>query len=191
MTTPAPSLVRQPSLLESRAAAAAEPRQKISGLRAVLLGGLTVGICDITDALVFFGLYIPATPIRIFHSVAAGLIGRDAARAGGIPTAILGGLLHFLNATIITAIYYLVSRKLPAIVRRPVAYGLAYGVVCYFVMSFVVVPLSAAGRGLSWPEWPIVVNGILGHALLVGLPAALWVSRAGEPARDSGNSARG
>ena len=169
----------------------AKQEQRISGLRAVLLGGLTVGICDITDALVFFGLYIPAAPIRIFHSVAAGLIGRDAARAGGIPTAILGGVLHFLNATIITAIYYLVSRKLPAIVRRPVAYGLAYGVVCYFVMSFVVVPLSAAGRGLSWPEWPIVVNGILGHALLVGLPAALWVSRAGEPARDSGASARG
>jgi hypothetical protein len=189
MATPAPSLVRHPSLLEATAA----PRQ-LSGLRAVLLGGLTVGILDITDALVFFGLYIPATPIRIFHSVAAGLIGREAARAGGIPTAILGGVLHFTIATIITAIYFLVSRKLPALVRKPIAYGLAYGVVCYFVMSFVVIPLSNAGvpgRGVHWPAWPIFFNGIIGHALLVGLPAALWVSKAGEPARDSGGSARG
>ena len=89
-------------------------------------------------------------------------------------------------ATIITAIYFLVSRKLPALVRRPVLYGILYGIVCYFVMSFVVIPLSNAGvpgRGLHWPEWPVLVNGIVGHALLVGLPAALWVSRAGEPAR--------
>ena len=186
MTTQAPSVSRA-SLLERTSTA---PR-RLSGLRAVLYGGLTVGLLDITDAIVFFGLYIPAAPIRIFQSVAAGLIGREAARAGGVPTAILGGICHFTIATIITAIYFLVSRKLPALVRRPVVYGLAYGVVCYFVMSFVVVPLSAAGRGLSWPAWPIVVNGILGHALLVGLPAALWVSRAGEPARDSGASARG
>ncbi|HXT50415.1 MAG TPA: hypothetical protein VN811_05200 [Thermoanaerobaculia bacterium] len=182
MTTQAPSLAHRSSLLEGRSAA----RPQLSGLRAVLYGGLTVGILDITDALVFFGLYVPATPIRIFHSVAAGLLGREAARAGGIPTAILGGVLHFTIATIITTIYFLVSRKLPALVRRPVLYGILYGIVCYFVMSFVVIPLSNAGvpgRGLHWPEWPVLVNGIVGHALLVGLPAALWVSRAGEPAR--------
>jgi len=189
MSTQAPSLAHSPSLSAAKVAP-----QRISGLRAVLLGGLTVGILDITEAIVFFGLYVPATPLRIFQSVAAGLLGREAARAGGIPTAILGGVLHFTIATIITAIYYVVSRRFPAIVRRPVLYGLLYGVVCYFVMSFVVVPLSAAGvpgRGLHWPAWPILVNGILGHALLIGLPAALWVSRAGEPARDPGHSARG
>ena len=167
---------------------------EISGLRAVLLGGLTVGILDITEAIIFFGLYVPAPPIRIFQSVAAGLLGREAARAGGLPTAFLGGVLHFTIATIITAIYFVVSRRFPAIVRRPVLYGLLYGVVCYFVMSFVVVPLSAAGapgHTPHWPAWPVLVNGILGHALLIGLPAALWVSRAGEPARAASHSARG
>jgi hypothetical protein len=189
MTTQAPALSHRSSLLEGRPVA-----RQLGGLRAVLCGGLTVGILDITDALVFFGLYVPASPIRIFHSVAAGLIGREAARAGGIPTAILGGVLHFTIATIITAVYYLVSRKLPALVRRPVLYGIPYGIVCYFVMSFVVIPLSNAGvpgRGLHWPAWPVFLNGIVGHALLVGLPAALWVSKAGGPARDPGDSARG
>lgn len=149
-----------------------------SGVRAVLLGGLTVGILDILDAIVFFGLYLDAPPVRIFQSVAAGLLGRDAARAGGIPTAILGGVLHFTIATTIMTIYYLVSRRWSLLTRRAVACGLAYGVVCYFVMSFVVIPLSAAGRGLQWPALPVFLNGIIGHALLVGLPAALWARRA-------------
>lgn len=148
---------------------------EISGLRAVLLGGLTVGILDILDAIVFFGLYLDAPPMRIFQSVAAGMLGRDAARAGGVPTAMLGGLLHFTIATIIVTIYFAASRRWPLLTRRAVACGLAYGVVCYFVMSFVVVPLSAAGRGLQWPPLPVLLNGIIGHALLVGLPAALWV----------------
>ena len=151
---------------------------EISGVRAVLLGGLTVGILDILDAILFFGLYLDAPPIRILQSVAAGLLGRDAARAGGLPTAVLGGVLHFTIATIIMTIYYLVSRRWSLLTRRAVACGLAYGVVCYFVMSFVVIPLSAAGRGLHWPPLPIILNGIIGHALLVGLPAALWARRA-------------
>ncbi len=157
---------------------ASRAQGEISGVRAVLLGGLTVGILDILDAIVFFGLYLDAAPIRIFHSVAAGLIGRDAARAGGVPTAVLGGFLHLMNATIIMTIYYLVSRRWSLLTRRAVACGLAYGVVCYFVMSFVVIPLSAAGRGLQWPTLPVFLNGIIGHALLVGLPCALWARRA-------------
>ncbi|HET9766226.1 MAG TPA: hypothetical protein VFS60_05235, partial [Thermoanaerobaculia bacterium] len=89
MATPTPSLVRHHSLLEGTAV----PRQ-ISGLRAVLFGGLTVGILDITDAIVFWFLRADAPPMRILQSVAAGLLGRQAARAGGWPTALLGLLLH-------------------------------------------------------------------------------------------------
>ena len=151
---------------------------EISGMRAVLLGGLTVGILDILDAIVFFGLYLDAPPIRILQSVAAGLLGRDAARAGGLPTAVLGGVLHFTIAMIMRRSTTSSADDGRWLTRRAVACGLAYGVVCYFVMSFVVIPLSAAGRGLHWPPLPIVLNGIIGHALLVGLPAALWARRA-------------
>jgi len=187
MASEAPSLSRPSPLIES-----APTRRGMSPGRAVLLGGLAVGICDITDALVFFGLAYGATPLRIFQSVAAGLLGREAARAGGIPTAILGGFLHFFIATSIALVYYLVSRRMKVLTERPVLCGLGYGVICYFVMSFVVLPLSRTARGLHWPEWPIFFNGIIGHALLVGLPAALVISRFApyEPARGTGRSAR-
>jgi hypothetical protein len=176
------------SLVERRLALA--PRREPGVWRAVLLGGLTVGVLDIVDAIVFFGLHLGVSPIRIFQSVAAGVLGREAARAGGVPTAILGGALHVFIATTIVAIYVLVSRRWALLTRRAIACGLAYGVACYFVMSFVVVPLSAAGRGLAWPELPVLLNGVVGHALLVGLPAALFARRAGGPARDVGGSAR-
>ena len=141
--------------------------------RAVVLGGLIVGVLDMFDAFLFFGARgVP--PLRIFQAVAGGLLGRDAFQ-GGVPTFILGLALHYVIATIIAAIYILVSRKLPVLVRRPVLCGLAYGVVAFFVMQYVVVPLSALGGG-GKTALPVLINGIVGHALLVGLPSA-WAAR--------------
>jgi hypothetical protein len=51
----------------------------------------------------------------------------------------------------------------------------------YFVMTYVVVPLSAYGPRTGPIPWPVQLNGIVGHALLVGLPIALiayWSAKA-------------
>src|SRR5688572_24361553 len=149
-------------------------------MRAILFGGLVVGILDLLDAFIFFGLRSGARPIGILHSIAAGAIGRDAARAGGIQTAALGLLLHFTIAFIITAVYIVASRFLPVLRKRWVVCGLAFGVLTYFVMTFVVVPLSNAGPGritLALPVAPVLVNGLAIHAFGVGLPAAYFASR--------------
>ena len=150
-------------------------------VRAILYGGLVVGVLDLLDAFIFFGLRSGARPIGILHSIAAGAIGRDAARAGGITTAALGVLLHFTIAFIIAATYVVASRFLPALRKRWVVCGLAFGVLAYFVMTFVVVPLSNAGPGriaFSLPVAPVLINGLAIHAFGVGLPAAYFASRA-------------
>ena len=67
--------------------------------RAILFGTLAVGVLDLADALIFFGLR-GARPIRIFQSIAAGLLGR-ASFSGGVPTALLGVILHFFIAFLI------------------------------------------------------------------------------------------
>jgi hypothetical protein len=149
-------------------------------VRAILYGGLVVGALDLLDAFIFFGLRSGARPIGILHSIAAGAIGRDAARAGGIPTAALGVLLHFTIAFIIAATYVVASRFLPALRKQWVVCGLAFGVLAYFVMTFVVVPLSNAGPGriaFSLPVVPVLINGLAIHAFGVGLPAAYFASK--------------
>lgn len=149
-------------------------------VRAILYGGLVVGALDLLDAFIFFGLRSGARPIGTLHSIAAGAIGRDAARAGGIPTAALGVLLHFTIAFIIAATYVVASRFVPALRKQWVVCGLAFGVLAYFVMTFVVVPLSNAGPGriaFSLPVVPVLINGLAIHAFGVGLPAAYFASK--------------
>lgn len=144
--------------------------------RAILYGTLTVGVLDLTDAIVFFGLR-GVRPIRIFQSIASGLLGR-ASFSGGIPTALLGIALHFFIAFVIVVTFLLVSKKMPALVRRPIASGLAYGIAVYLVMNLIVLPLSNAGRGAF--VLPVVINGLLIHMFGVGLPSSLFARAASE-----------
>jgi hypothetical protein len=141
----------------------------MSTTRALLYGTLAVGILDALDAVVFFGLR-GVQPIRIFQSVASGLLGR-AAFSGGMPSAALGVALHFFIAFLIVAVFFVVSRRFPALVRAPVLSGLLYGIGAYMVMQYIVIPLSAAGAGRF--SWPVVANGMLIHMFGVGLPASL------------------
>ena len=137
--------------------------------RALLYGTLAVGILDLLDAVVFFGLR-GVQPIRIFQSIASGLLGR-AAFSGGMASAALGIALHFFIAFLIVAVFFLASRRLPALVRAPILSGLIYGIGAYIVMQYIVIPLSAAGTGRF--SWPVFVNGVLIHMFGVGLPASL------------------
>lgn len=150
-------------------------RRGLTPAQAVLLGTLTVGALDLLDALVFFGLRGIA-PIRIPQSIASGLLGR-AAFEGGLPTAALGVLLHFFIAFVIVSLYHLASRRWPALTRHPLFCGALYGVVAYVVMTFGVVPLSAAP--LKPPsQAAVIANGLLIHILGIGIPSALFARAA-------------
>jgi uncharacterized membrane protein YagU involved in acid resistance len=133
--------------------------------------------------MTFFGLRNHLTPIQILQSVAAGLIGRTASFNGGSKTALLGLLLHFLIATIWATLFFLLSRLMPVLIRHFVTVGLLYGVAAYFIMSFLVVPLSAIGPRTTPVPWPVLLNGIIGHALLVGLPIAIIARRSAQAAQ--------
>src|SRR5918997_4290552 len=111
-------------------------------LDTILGGGLVVGLLDGLFALVFYGLVLGVKPLRIFQSVAAGVLGR-ASFEGGTRTFALGVLLHFAVATCIAAVYYAASLKLPVLIRRAVPCGLIYGMLAYLGMNYVVIPLSA------------------------------------------------
>jgi len=90
---------------------------------------------------------------------------------------LFGLLLHFILATIIAAIYYTAARNVRLLVDRAVPFGIAYGLVTYGVMNYVVMPLSAIGRTGGGGPLYITITGILVHMFLIGLPIALITRR--------------
>jgi len=149
----------------------------------IVYGGLAIGVLDFLDASTFFPLYYGITFQRVWWGPASGILGREAALAGGWNTAILGIFLHFVVAFCIATTYYLFARSIPFMVRRPVISGIVFGVAANYVMQCVVIPLSARGGSPGAPfNEPVgaVLNSIIGHAFLVGLPVALiaaWSAR--------------
>jgi hypothetical protein len=157
--------------------------------RAIFLGGLTVAALDGIYALV---LWMPrgVSARRVFQGVAAGLLGREAAVAGGTPTTLLGLALHLGIATTIVAVYVLASRRVAALVERPYLYGPLYGAAVYFVMNWVVIPLSAIGGRSPRAVTVVTVTGLLVHLFLIGLPAALFARAAAIGGPTSGTPRR-
>lgn len=158
-------------------AATAAPGSGMRARRAILAGGVLGGAFDITFACVVWA-FRGTSPIRVGQSVAAGLLGRDAAVAGGVPTGLLGFALHFGMALVMAAVYYAAATRFPVLVRRAVICGAAYGLGLYLVMNYVVLPLSAIGKhGGNGPLY-LVVPEILVHMFLVGMTIALFTRKA-------------
>jgi hypothetical protein len=148
-------------------------RGEPSAYRAILWGGLSCGILDIAAAFVTWGLR-GVSPIRVLQAIAAGLLGRGSFE-GGLATAMLGLLCHFVIAFGAATVYYAASRKLRFMVDRAVVAGALYGIAVWLFMQFVVIPLSA----IDMPRLTAggVAIGLVIHMLFVGLPIALAVRR--------------
>ena len=84
-----------------------------------------------------------ASPLAIMRAIASGLIGK-AAHGGGPPVELLGLLLQWAMGVLIAAIYMLATAAVPGMRRRWIPTGILAGVIIYFVMVYLVLPLSAA-----------------------------------------------
>lgn len=167
-----PALARPAGIAPFRSHHAVPARE---AARAIVLGGLVAAVLWLIDVTIFCYAHGIA-PIRALHWIAGGLIGREAAYAGGLATAGLGVALHLLIALTMAAAYTAASLTLRWPNRHPVPAGLLYGLLLYFVMNYLVVPLSALGRRgeLGTVDTALCIAG---HLLLVGLPIALFARR--------------
>jgi uncharacterized membrane protein YagU involved in acid resistance len=140
--------------------------------KAILWGGLVAGALDATDGVVAFGLQ-GLNPIQVLQYIASGVLGK-AAFSGGLAAAGLGTLLHFFIAFTVAAVYILASQKIVALK----AHAIMFGVLVYLVMTFIVLPKSAVAP--SPFSLAMFLNGIIGHALFVGLPISFFSRRTAE-----------
>jgi len=145
--------------------------------RAILYGTLVVGTLDISDALIY-SAFRGVTPIRLFQYIAAGLLGRDAAKAGGLATGFLGAFLHYFIAFGAVVVFFVASRRIGFLTRHPWIAGAIYGVLVYLFMNVVVLPLSALHRAPDLTPSVSLLNQLLIHMFGIGVPSALFARAA-------------
>jgi hypothetical protein len=142
-------------------------------IEVIALATLLIGTLDISDALIFHSLRgVPA--IQIPQGIASGILGRSSFGMG-LHSALLGLGLHYFITAVVVTIYLLASRRLP-LSRHPYLFGALYGIVVYFFMANVVLPLS---RQYPPRHFSLVAfnNGLAASIFLIGIPTALIANR--------------
>lgn len=141
---------------------------------------LVAGTLDILSAFTFAGIG-GVWPLQVLKFVASGPFGDGTGRGNG--WAVVGLLVHFAIMASMAGAYMTVAQRVPALLRRPVLAGLAYGLLLWLVMYWVVMPLR-------WPDAPLphtlyeVANALFSHCVLVGLPMALIAAHTFGKVRD-------
>lgn len=139
-------------------------------LSAIFLGGVIAATIDIAAA----SLISSRSPAFIMQAIAGGLLGK-ASFDGGIATVILGALLQEVMGVLIATIYVVLSKAVSGVRRRWITSGLAYGVIVFFVMNYVVVPLSAWKAAPHFTTGKFAAN--MAAMLLFGIIVAFFARR--------------
>ena len=149
-------------------------KQALTNVQAIFWGGLVAGILDAVDGVIAYGTQ-GLNPIQVLQYIASGALGQSAFQ-GGLATAALGAAFHFSIAGVAAAVFVLATQRLEILKTHAVPAGLLYGTAVYFFMNYVVLPLSAVAAGAF--HLGLFFNGVIGHALFVGLPISLFARRA-------------
>ncbi len=148
--------------------------------RIVVIAGATAAVVEMMPILTIQGAALGVSPIRIFQSIASGLLGHDA-YADGLSAALLGAALHLLISLVAALFFVVAADRRPVLTRHPVLSSVGFGVISFVVMSWIVVPLSAAAFKPNFNP-ALMAMSLAIHALFFGLPIALvtrWLSRSG------------
>src|SRR5215212_3032958 len=143
-------------------------------LKPIAVATAISGTLDILFAMIltlWFGREIPT----MLRGVASGPF--PGAADMGTGGAILGLVVHFTLMAIMAAAYMLFasSSRRPHLFDMPIRAGIAYGVITYFAMNWVVVPLRFH---TPLPPKPLsIATQLFAHIVLVGIPMAYVAKR--------------
>ena len=140
--------------------------------RPIAIATAISGTLDILFAMIltaWFGRQIPGMLRFVASGPFPGAV--DMGTAG----AILGLAVHFaLMAIMATGLMLLIGVR-PQLAETPLRTGIAYGVVTYFIMNWLVVPLRF-GTPLP-PRTMAIATQAFAHIVLVGIPMAYVAHR--------------
>lgn len=149
--------------------------------RNVLLGGFCAGLADFiypsVKTVIKGGSWM-----QPWRGVASGWLG-SVPREAGFEVTLLGIASHFFICMSGAALLYLLAKHVKLLPRQWVALGVLYGIAVLATMNYIILPLSAIGRGI-YPLETIYIP-MFWHIVLVGLPTAFFVSRALQVSSDA------
>ena len=73
------------------------------------------------------------------------------------------------------AVYAFTAGRIPALIEKPIQWGVLYGLATYVVMNWLVVPMRF-GTPLP-PSLLSITTQLFAHIVLVGIPIALITAR--------------
>jgi len=145
-------------------------------LRSSVIAGLIIGTADVIIYHWFVTSVLGGVPlISVYQYIASGALG-ESAFAGGIATALLGVLFHFLFSIVIASVFILSADRIPLLRRYVIPGSLLFGFGVFIVMNMIVTPLSATPP-LPAPTTPQLIVNILDHLLVFGLLLGILVRR--------------
>ena len=148
-------------------------------LRSSVIGGLIAGTADVIIYHWFVTSVLGGVPlIIVYQYIASGALG-ESAFAGGIPTALLGALFHFIFSIVIAGVFILGVDRIPLLRRHIIPGALLYGFGVFIVMNMIVIPLSATPP-LPAPTTPELIVDLINHMLVFGLLLGILVQRSAE-----------
>jgi hypothetical protein len=141
-------------------------------LKPIALATVVAGTFDILFAIILT-LFYGREPANMLRFVASGPF--PAATDMGTAGAVLGLVVHFALMAIMAAIFVIIVRLRPVLLETPYRTGLAYGVLTYFAMNWLVVPLRFDAP--LPPTAASIATQLFAHVILMGLPFA-FIARA-------------
>jgi len=143
-------------------------------VKSIAIATLVAGTLDIGSAIAMTAARGKSVA-GMLSFVASGPFG-DGVTELGAAGALAGLAVHFGIMAAMVTIFAAAVDRLPALRRRPLGVGAAYGLLLYLVMYWIVIPLR-------WPETlnhirlAAIVNALAIHILLVGIPIVWIVAR--------------
>jgi uncharacterized membrane protein YagU involved in acid resistance len=145
-------------------------------LRLSVIAGLIIGFADEIVYHWFITSVLSGVPlITVYQYIASGALG-ESAFAGGIATALLGVLFHYLISIVIAGVFILSADRIPLLRRYVIPGSLLYGFGVFIVMNMIVTPLSATPP-LPTPAMSQLIVMIMDHILVFGLLLGILVRR--------------
>lgn len=141
-------------------------------LKPILFATLVAGTLDILSAFLFAGM-AGASVMDVLKFVASGPFPAAEATPGW---AAIGLAVHYAIMACMVTAWFLIAARKPHLVDMPIRAGIAYGVVLWGIMYWIV-------RPLRWPDLPLphslwgISNALFSHCVLVGIPIALIAAR--------------